>query len=143
MNSEASRPAGGKGARRDGWAHASIVAAALLVTASEILLKKGADTVSASVAEPSWLGFAGLLSGWVWAAIGCYVASFYFWMKALCRLPLSVAYSVANLEHALIPIGAWGFLGERIGGIRWVGIGLVLIGVWIIVKPLARMQEDL
>lgn len=143
MSSDASCPPGGKASRGDGKAHACIVAAALLVTVSELLLKKGADSVSASGSEPSWLGFAGLLSGWVWLAIACYIASFWFWMKALCRLPLSVAYSVANLEHALIPLGAWWFLGERVGGMRWAGIGLVLVGVWIIVKPLARMQEDL
>ena len=107
---------------------------AALVTVSELLLKKGAMAAAAAPA-PSWLawtGLAALSSGWVVAAIVCYLLSFINWLYVLRTVPLHVAYPVTNLSHALIPLGAWFFLGERFGPLRAGGIALIIVGTWFI-----------
>ncbi len=109
--------------------------AALLATVSEILLKKGA------MSGTSLVGVMG--SFWVWIAIPCYISSFYFWFHALRALPLNIAYNLASLEQAFIPLAAWWVLGEKISPMRWVGILLLLIGVCVIAKPMTRLEEKL
>lgn len=115
---------------------------AALVTVSELLLKKGA-LASANAPAPRWLtqtGLAALGSWWVLAGIFCYLLSFINWLYVLRRVPLYVAYPVTNLSHALIPLGAWVFLGERFGPARGVGIASIIVGTWFIVRPPDRKE---
>ncbi|HEY8964825.1 MAG TPA: hypothetical protein VIM58_00160 [Candidatus Methylacidiphilales bacterium] len=119
--------------------HVHLVLGALLVTASELLLRRGAS----SVPGIGWTGFGGLASGWVWVAVACYIASFACWLIVLRRLPLVVAFNLMNVVHVLVPLGSAFFLGERISAVRWAGIALVLAGVWTIAKPLVTLEEKL
>jgi len=97
-------------------AYVLIAIGALLVTASELLLKKGA------VAN-------GLASGWTWIGILTYLLSFACWLYVLRHLPLSVAYPLISVVHLLVPLGAWLILGEIISVRRWAGILCVFSGV--------------
>ncbi len=45
--------------------------------------------------------------------------------------------------HILVPLSSWIFLGEAILPRRWLGIGLVLVGLLIVAKPAARLEEKL
>ena len=65
------------------------------------------------------------------------------WLYALRFVPLNIAYNLAGLLHALIPIGCWLFLGEKISLIRWGGILCVLAGVYVLARPVAHMEERL
>ena len=117
----------------------------LLVTASELLLKRGA-LATPHTPGSVWLeslAFATLGSGWVWAGIACYVVSFVNWLYILRWLPLSIAFPLASTVHALIPLGAWLFLGEALGPLRWGGIALIVAGIWFIAEPMIRAEEAL
>ncbi len=110
---------------------------AVLVTISELLLKKGAMDAPAGAA-PRWLastGVAALGSVWVLGGILCYLASFANWLYVLRTVPLHVAYPVTNLSHALIPLGARILFGERFGAGRILGFSLIIIGTWFITRP--------
>ena len=117
----------------------------LLITASELLLKRGAMATTQVSGSP-WLdsfGVATLGSGWVWAGIACYIVSFVNWLHILRWVPLSIAFPLSSVAHALIPLGAWLFLGETLGPERWCGIALILAGIWCISEPLMRAEEAL
>lgn len=119
---------------------------ALLVTASELLLKKGAAltaTGPAATGPAAWFGVAALGSGWTWAGIVCYVLSFVSWLHVLRHVPLSIAFALINVVHVLVPVGAWLVLHEAISGRRWAGIGLVLCGILLVARPAARAEEEL
>jgi undecaprenyl phosphate-alpha-L-ara4N flippase subunit ArnF len=75
-----------------------------------------------------------LSSGWVLAGIVCYLLSFVNWLYLLRTVPLHVAFPVTNLSHALIPLGAWVWLGERFGPVRASGIALIITGTWFVVR---------
>ena len=120
-----------------------VLASSVLVAIAEIFLKKGADEGVAVYKHLSWLGFSSLGTSWVWIGIICYVASFLIWLWALRSLPLIIAFNLASIVHVLVPLGCWIFLGEKISLQRWLGIFLVLGGIWIIIKPLVKMEERL
>lgn len=106
----------------------------VLVSASQLLLKRGAMETGPA----GWTGLASLASGWVLAGILCYIVSLFNWLQALRRIPLSIAFPVTSGSHALVPLGAWAFLGERIDGTRWIGIALVLAGIVLCARPHGR-----
>ncbi len=123
------------------WVQLSICV--LLATAAEIFLKLGA-TATANPASPwSWTGLTGLRSGWVWWGILASVVSLFNWLATLRKLPLTIAFPVGNVVHILVPLSCWVVLGEAILPRRWFGIGLVLLGLLIVAKPAAKLEERL
>ena len=105
-----------------------IAVGALLITASELLLKHGAM-------------HGALLSGWTWLGILTYILSFGSWLYVLRHLPLSIAYGLITIVQVLVPLGAWFFLGESISLHRWIGIACVLLGAVIVAQSAARIEE--
>ncbi|HKS31878.1 MAG TPA: EamA family transporter [Chthoniobacterales bacterium] len=115
----------------------------LLVTTSELFLKRGAVEAPRLPAEVNWTGVSGLASANVWYGILFVIASFISWLYVLRFIPLTIAYPLSNFVHVLIPLSSWFFLDEIISTQRWCGIALVLVGVLIVAKPVARMEEKL
>ncbi len=106
------------------------------MAASQFLLKLGADSAIAQ----SWIDFSQLRSGWVWLGIVASIGSLLFWLNALRRIQLSVAYNLSGLLHVLVPLGSWWLLEEKIGGRQWIGIALVFLGVMITAPAVARAE---
>ncbi|MFL6583434.1 MAG: EamA family transporter [Chthoniobacterales bacterium] len=123
------------------WLQLALEAA--FVTISEVLLKIGAAKTAAHGTALEWLGISGLASIWVWGGIAALVLSFLCWMYVLNHLPLSVAFPLTNIVHVTIPISSWVFLGEAISSRRWLGIGIVLLGLTLVARPVARIDERL
>jgi drug/metabolite transporter (DMT)-like permease len=115
----------------------------LLVTASELFLKRGAVEAPRLSPGVNWTGVSGLASLNVWYGILFVIASFISWLYVLRFIPLTIAYPLSNFVHVLIPLSSWAFLNELISVQRWCGIALVLVGVLIVAKPVARMEEKL
>ncbi|MBV9488191.1 MAG: hypothetical protein JO069_00510 [Verrucomicrobia bacterium] len=85
-----------------------------------------------------------LLSSWaLWAGIAATLSSLVVWLNALRSVPLILAYNIGAATYILVPLGSWVFLGEQVPLIRWLGISLVAIGVFVIAGPLSRMEERL
>ena len=123
--------------------YVQIAIGALLVTASELLLWRGAQAVLQPMGIAKWLGIDALASGWTWLGIVTYVLSFICWIYVLRYVPLSIAFPAINIVHVLVPVGSWLFLHDHISPMRWGGIALVLAGILLIVGPVARAEERL
>src|SRR5438270_6697281 len=115
----------------------------LCVLASELLLKRGASEVADPGSALSWTGINGLASPLVWWAILLVMLSFASWLYVLKYLPLTVAFPLSRVVDVLVPISCWIFLGEFISVRRWCGIALVIIGLALVAKPVARLEERL
>ena len=113
------------------------------VFVSELLLKRGATEVAEPENAFSWTGVNGLVSPLVWWAILLIIASFISWLYVLRYIPLSIAYPLSRVVDVLVPLGCWFFLGEHISALRWGGIALVVIGLALVAKPIAKMEERL
>ena len=115
----------------------------ICVLASELLLKRGATETAHLSQSWSWTGITGLLSPLTWLGILFVIASFLSWLYVLKYIPLSVAFPLSRVVDVLVPLSCWLILGESISVGRWCGIALVVIGLAIVAKPVARLEEKL
>ena len=115
----------------------------LCVVDSELLLKRGATQVADPSSALSWTGINGLTSALVWWAILFVIISFASWLYVLKYIPLTIAFPLSRVVDVLVPISCWIFLGEVISVRRWCGIALVIIGLALVAKPVARFEEKL
>jgi drug/metabolite transporter (DMT)-like permease len=123
------------------WVQLSICV--LLATAAELFLKLGAKETADPANTWSWTGLTGLRSSWVWWGVLASIVSLFNWLATIRKLPLTIAFPLGNVVHILIPLSSWIFLGETILTRRWFGIALVLLGLMILAKPAARLEEKL
>src|SRR3989442_3293471 len=91
-------------------AYVQIALSILLSVASQVLMKLGAN----ESVHDAWLGFSGLRSGWVWLGIVTMISSLVCWLHALRTVPLNIAFNLACIAHAVVPLSSWIFLGETI-----------------------------
>src|SRR5467141_4812857 len=123
------------------WLQLGLSVACVLV--SEFLLKRGATDIAEPDSAFSWTGINGLASPLVWWAILLIVASFVSWLYVLRYIPLAIAFPLSRVVDILVPLGCWIFLGELISPLRWCGIALVIIGLALVAKPIAQIEERL
>ena len=113
------------------------------VLVSELLLKRGASDTANPFDAWSWTGITGLASPLVWWAIALIIVSFFSWLHVLRYIPLPIAFPMSRVVDVLVPLGCWIFLGEVISARRWAGIVLVIIGLAVLARPVARFEERL
>jgi drug/metabolite transporter (DMT)-like permease len=58
-------------------------------------------------------------------------------------MPLSIAFPASQVLHVLVPLSSWMVLGEFITPLRWCGIALVLLGLALVARPVAKLEEKL
>jgi multidrug transporter EmrE-like cation transporter len=66
---------------------------------------------------------------WIISALGGAFLASLFWMLAMTRLPLSVAYPFMSLSFAIVVLASAGFLGEALTVWKLVGAGLIGAGL--------------
>lgn len=123
------------------WLHLALSVAG--VTIYELLLKLGARETADLSNRWAWTGITGLASAYTWVAIIFVIFSLITWLYVLRYIPLSLAFPISQAVHVLIPLCSWIFLGEVIISLRWCGIALVLLGLAVVAKPVARLEERL
>ena len=126
---------------RNPWLYLAISASC--TTVSELFMKRGATDTAHISAAWSWTGLTTLASPLVWIGMVFVLISFVTWLYVLKHMPLSVAFPASQVIHALIQLSSWLALGERISPTRWCGIALVLIGLAIVARPVAQLEEQL
>jgi drug/metabolite transporter (DMT)-like permease len=115
----------------------------ICVLVYELLQKRGA-TATANLSQVwSWIGITALVSPLVWLAMVLMIFSLLSWLYVLRYLPLSIAFPLSRVVDVLIPLSCWIILGENISPRRWWGIALVIIGLMLTAKPVARLEEKL
>jgi drug/metabolite transporter (DMT)-like permease len=115
----------------------------MCVLASELLLKRGASDTANPGMNWAWTGISGLASPLVWWGILFVVLSFLSWLYVLRFIPLTIAFPLSRVVDVLVPLSCWLVLGEMISVRRWLGIALVIIGLAVVAKPVARLEERL
>ena len=131
--------------RPTGWRSPWLVLAFEIacVTVYELLLKRGAVETANPESAWSWTGVSGLGSIYVWIAIVFVILSLSSWLYVLRYVPLSVAFPISQSVHALVPLASWLVLGENIVTLRWIGIAFVSLGLAVVARPVAKIEEKL
>lgn len=115
----------------------------LFVVIYELLLKAGASSTAGHAGNWSWTGVSALVSPLTWLAIAIIVVDLMIWLYILRHIPLSIAFPLSRAVDVLVPISCWLILKEAISPLRWCGIVLVIVGLVIVAKPAAELEERL
>lgn len=109
----------------------------LLNAVAQLLLKAGTNTVGAfefSAANVLPVGWKLATQPYIVAGIGCYVVSVVVWILALSRVEVSVAYPMLSVGYVLNALAAWYWFGEAVTPARLIGIGIIILGVFIVAR---------
>jgi len=109
----------------------------------ELLLKAGASATADPARGWSGFGITALISPLTWLAIAVIIVDLIIWLYILRYIPLSIAFPLSRTVDVLVPISCWFILKEAISPMRWCGIALVIVGLVIVAKPAAELEERL
>jgi drug/metabolite transporter (DMT)-like permease len=87
---------------------------------------------SDALTQPLQIAAQVLSSPLVLGGLGFYAIGAVAWVTVLSRVPLSLAYPNLALSYAFTPVLAWLLLGESVPTLRWLGIGVICLGVLIV-----------
>lgn len=75
-------------------------------------------------------------AAWVMVGLVFYVSSMLFWLAALSRCELSLAYPLLSLSYVLVYLGAvfWPRLHETVTVSKTTGILFILVGVFLVTR---------
>jgi multidrug transporter EmrE-like cation transporter len=103
-----------------------ILVGVLLNATAQLLLKAGTNAMP--------LGLRLAIEPHILAGLACYVVSVVVWIVALSRVPVSIAYPMLSIGYVVNAIAAWYLLGEAVTPMRLVGIGIIVLGVFIVAR---------
>ncbi len=114
-----------------------ILLGVLLNAVAQLLLKAGTNAVgrfefSFDNLLPVGMKFA--FEPHIAGGITCYVVSVVVWIMALSRVEVSIAYPMLSLGYILNAAAAWYFFGEAVSVMRLTGMGIIIIGVYIVAR---------
>ena len=109
----------------------SLVISIIANCMSLILLKRGL------MAQTNFSESIIKLSAWInlifnpnilWGVV-LFAVSFITWMIALSKIELSLAYPTVSITYVIIALASWYFFNENISVYRWLGIGIIMLGI--------------
>lgn len=120
-------------------AYLCMVASILLSTLAQLCMKASMLLIAQGMQQGGEL-ITNLLEpnvlAWLFVGLGSYALSMLFWLFAIVRLELSLAYPMLSLSYVLVYVVAvnWPLLNENVSWIRTLGILVVIFGVILIVR---------
>ena len=96
-------------------------------SAGQISLAAGSQVLRRTAAglaqHPSILG-----------GLACYAISVVVWIVALSRVEVSIAYPMLSIGYVVNALLAWWLFGEDVNAQRWLGIGVIIVGVALVAR---------
>lgn len=120
------------------WAaFAFLISGVLLNAAAQLLLKAGTNATGVLTLEGGrWVETLWKIGSQppFLLGIACYGISVVVWVFGLSRVPVSVAYPMLSIGYIVNAIAAHYLFGEAVTVTRWLGIGFIVIGVWLVAR---------
>jgi multidrug transporter EmrE-like cation transporter len=104
-----------------------------LAIAGQLLMKKGMMAFGTFPISQMLANIIPMfLNPWVFIGFACFGLSSLFWLVVLSRLPLSLVYPMVSVAYVIVALFSWYFFKENVSVVRWVGIGVIILGVVLI-----------
>jgi multidrug transporter EmrE-like cation transporter len=116
---------------------ALVLAGVLLNAVAQLLLKAGTNAVGEfafSLDNLVPVGAKVASNPHILAGLGCYAVSVVVWVMALSRVPVSIAYPMLSIGYVVNAMAAWWLFGESLTMQKLVGIGFIIIGVFLVAR---------
>lgn len=114
-----------------------ILSGVLLNATAQLLLKAGTNAIGSFAFSRENI----LPIGWqiatqppIIGGLACYAISVVVWILALSRVEVSIAYPMLSIGYVVNAIAAWYLFGETLSLIKLVGIGIIILGVYIVAR---------
>lgn len=114
-----------------------LMSGVLLNAVAQLLLKAGTNALGViTLSRDSWLDTLWRMGtqGHFVAGVAVYVVSLVVWIMGLSRVPVSVAYPMLSLGYVINAIAAYYLFGEALTTAKWLGIGFIILGVWLVAR---------
>ena len=118
-------------------AFAFLLTGVLLNAAAQLFLKAGTNATGViTLTADNWFGTLVRLATVppIVAGIACYAVSVVVWILGLSRVPVSIAYPMLSLGYVVNAVAAQALFGEAVTLQRWIGIGFIVLGVWLVAR---------
>lgn len=120
---------------------AALVLALVLNAGANLMMKFGMKRLgnAGGNVEKSFGGWVhALTDNWVLlVGLACFAVNVLFYTYALKKIPISLAYPImVGAGFAIIAVVAWRFLGETLSGGQWLGVGLILAGIFLVAREM-------
>lgn len=110
-----------------------------------VLLGKGMKQIGEfSVWPPSQLIHVGMrvfTTGDIWLGISSLLAFFVAYMLVLSWADYSFVQPASSLAYGVVALFGYWMLGERISPLRWAGIAVICLGVFVVSRTNPRTTE--
>ncbi len=105
----------------------------LLAVAGQLLMKKGMVAFGTfPVSQLLVKVIPMFLNPWVFIGFVCFGLSSVFWLVVLSRMELSLVYPMVSVAYVLVALFSFFFFKENVSLIRWAGIAVIILGVFLI-----------
>ena len=120
------------------WAAIALLLTGVLLNAgAQLLLKAGTNALGViTLSRGDWHDVL-----WRMATqphfvggVAIYMVSLVVWIMGLSRVPVSVAFPMLSLGYVVNAIAAHYLFGEAVTAGRWLGIGFIVLGVWLVAR---------
>ena len=114
-----------------------VLAGVLLNAAAQLLLKAGTNGIGAFAFSADNLVPVGskiASNPFILSGLGCYAVSVVVWIMALSRVEVSLAYPMLSIGYVVNAVAAWYLFGEALGAQRMIGIGTIIVGVFLMAR---------
>jgi drug/metabolite transporter (DMT)-like permease len=120
------------------WTAFSLLFTGVVLNAvAQLLLKAGTNVLGViTITRDDWASQFGRMAiePHFIGGIVCYGISLIVWIVGLSRVPVSMAYPMLSLGYIINAIAAHYLLGESVTLARWLGIGFIVVGVWLVAR---------
>jgi len=105
----------------------------ILAVTGQLLMKKGMNMFgSFPINQMVQKIIPMFMNPYVFFGFACFGLSSIFWLAVLSRFEISMVYPMVSLAYVVVAIASLILFKENITLIRWVGIGVILLGVVLI-----------
>lgn len=114
-----------------------VLSGVLLNAAAQLMLKAGTNTIGVfefSAHNVLPVGWKVVTQPYIIGGLVCYLVSVIIWILALSRVEVSVAYPMLSIGYVVNAIAAWYLFGEAVTATRLFGIGVIILGVFIVAR---------
>jgi len=118
-------------------AFALLMSGVLLNAGAQLLLKAGTNVLGVlSLTRETWTDTLMRMATQRYFILGaaCYLLSLFVWILGLSRVPVSIAYPLLSVGYIINAIAAHYLFGEAVTASRWLGIGFIIVGVWLVAR---------
>ena len=114
-----------------------IISGVLLNAIAQLALKAGVRDLgpiglSMDQVVPTSLRLMG--EPYLWTGLTLYAISVVVWILALSRVDVSIAYPMLSLGYVVNAFAAYWLFGEVLTPMRLVGIGIIIVGVYVLTR---------